>query len=224
MVELTEHDSETDRETRRTAPKLAVSSFLSVPIGVSRPVNWGEIQIAFRKAPPSIAESERVRLLIALANGEKLYHEEWRLLTGRNSAADGDAPIGVPYDIGLALITIIQIFLSGSKQARDVLSQRIEQLVASPCVLISASVDQKVISRGPWGALIYALWLLVDPQRPFRARLCNCQYSKCRRFFMKPPKKGPGRQRTRYCSPQHGEAGDAERSPVRMKKARRRNR
>jgi hypothetical protein len=218
VVELTDHDPDAERYARN----LAISSFLSIPIGVSLPVNWSEIQVAFRSAPAPITESERVRLLIALINGEKLDHEAWKQLTGRDSAT-ADAPSGVPHAIGLALATILQTFVSGSKNARDMLSQRIEQLVASPCVLVSASVDQKVISRGPWGALIYALWLLVDPQRPFRARLCNCQYSNCRRFFMSPAKKGPGRQRTRYCSPQHGEAGDAERSPVRMKKARRRN-
>lgn len=219
MVELTEHD----RDATRFVRNLVISSFLSVrPIGISSPINWKEIQSAFRSAPPSISESERVRLLVSLVNGEKLAQEAWEQLTGSDGVGN-DALTGLPRDIGTALATILLIFVSGSKEARDVLLRRIEQVVASPCVLISPTVDQKVISRGRWGALIYALWLLVDPQRPFRSRLCNCQYSNCRRFFMSPAKKGPGRQRTRYCSPQHGEAGDAERSPVRMKKARRRN-
>lgn len=219
MVELTEHD----RDTGKIARNLAVSSFLRTPIGLVSSINWDQIQNDFRSAPPSITESERVRLLIALVNGEKLDGEAWRQLTGKAFVPSDEAPIGIPHIVGLALTTILQIFVSGSMEARDALARRIEKVVASPCVLITATVDQKVISRGPWGALTYALWLLVDAQRPFRARLCNCQYSECRRYFMSPAKKGPGRQRTRYCSPQHGEAGDAERSPVRMKKARRRS-
>jgi hypothetical protein len=61
--------------------------------------------------------------------------------------------------------------------------------------------------------------LLLDPERGFGKKLCQCQLSTCGDFFLevRPPR---GRPQRRYCSAGHMELGHKERGPIRMRKIR----
>jgi hypothetical protein len=61
--------------------------------------------------------------------------------------------------------------------------------------------------------------LLLDPERGFGEKLCQCRLSACGDFFLevRPPR---GRPQRRYCSAEHMELGHKERGALRMRKIR----
>jgi hypothetical protein len=62
--------------------------------------------------------------------------------------------------------------------------------------------------------------LLLDPRPPrapdFQRKLCQCQFSECRRFFLE-AQRGRGRPQRLYCCKDHMLRGHDERGEVRMK-------
>jgi hypothetical protein len=69
-------------------------------------------------------------------------------------------------------------------------------------------------------AIGYALALLLDAGRPYRAKLCRCDLSTCRRFFLAPPSmpgKG-GKPLTTVCNPLHKPLADNEKSLERTRR------
>jgi len=61
--------------------------------------------------------------------------------------------------------------------------------------------------------------LLLDPERGFGEKLCQCQLGACGDFFLeiRPPR---GRPQRRYCSAEHMALGHKERGAIRMRKIR----
>lgn len=61
--------------------------------------------------------------------------------------------------------------------------------------------------------------LLLDPERGFGGKLCQCRLSTCGNFFLevRPPR---GRPQRRYCSAAHMELAHKERGLIRMRKIR----
>jgi hypothetical protein len=108
--------------------------------------------------------------------------------------------------------------------ARELLSQgwtkswaKVERVVR----LTEAGVSIRYYDRffTPYLLANRGILLLLDPERGFRAKLCQCQLSTCGDFFheIRPPR---GRPQRRYCSPGHMELGHKERGPNRMRRIR----
>jgi hypothetical protein len=69
-------------------------------------------------------------------------------------------------------------------------------------------------------AVGYAMALLLDTNRSYGAKLCRCDLSTCRRFFLAPPsmpKKG-GKPLTTACRPAHKRLADNEKSIARVRR------
>jgi hypothetical protein len=108
--------------------------------------------------------------------------------------------------------------------ARELLNQgwtkswsRVERVVRPTEAGVSVSYYDRFFT--PYLLANRGILLLLDPERGFGEKLCQCQLSTCGDFFLeiRPPR---GRPQRKYCSAEHMQLGHKERGAIRMRKIR----
>jgi hypothetical protein len=83
--------------------------------------------------------------------------------------------------------------------------------------------DPHYLPADPTAALAYAVLLVADTERPFRADSKQCRLETCAKFFFSSDTPAPtGRDRSRYCTPAHRNEAHHATSAERMRRWRER--
>jgi hypothetical protein len=169
-----------------------------------------------RNSGPFMSERERADLLLNAVNGDWLRVREWARFCG--------APLSnLKFQISVEGSSWDDQKVPLVDQARDPLRATLEAVMREPETAIpieksaAAITDGRVIritevsehgvprdriiahSIGP--ALIFALGLILDPDKPYRRLLRQC--AMCKRFAFGPPPETRGQPPNYYCSDEH---------------------
>lgn len=174
-------------------------------------IDWGRLSARLAESPPAIAPLARCQLLIKAVNGVALSRREWGQMLGASITRDDDKaqPVALPGDECTALATVLKRMIEG----KGVNVRGIAQAASGNVVVVPdfGTGRDRVVASSLRGALYYSLWLLGNPDGPFRKLLCQCQYSKCKRFYLLDAnRRGPGAPPRVYCNPEHRRLGNSE--------------
>lgn len=183
-----------------------------------------------------MTDHERVEMLLKAVNGESFPILQWSRLCGAPLVEgafvikdkDGKKPdISIPlYErakpaLRAALEGVIQepdkAVATIAKNAREILRGKVltvpdESNLKVPC--------DRVIAHSPGAALIYALRLVLDPNKPFRRRLRQCKLAECGRFALVKPPSSRGKPRDYFCCDEHDDEHAKKQGRERKRKQR----
>lgn len=174
-------------------------------------IDWAKFNTRLTQSPPAIASLARCQLLVKAVNGEALSRREWGQMLGASITRDDDkaGPLALPGDERTALATVLKRMIEG----QGVNIRSIAQAAGGDVVVVPdfGTGKERVIAASLRGALYYSMWVLGNPDGPFRKLLCQCQYSKCRRFYLLDAnRRGPGAPPRVYCNSEHRRLGNSE--------------
>ncbi len=177
-----------------------------------------------------MAEREQVEMLLRVVNGERFQLREWERLCGAPLDAKrfvtGDP--GVFDKPGVALWDNAQVPLRAALEgilrepatavpeiagnALKILDGRVIRVME-----ISGGVPRdRMIAESIGSALIFALTLVLDPQRPYRRLLRQCALTQCGHFALGVPPKTRGMPANFYCIEDHRIAHHRQQSAERQ--------
>lgn len=156
-------------------------------------IKWDKLEERIAQSPPAISTEMRCRLMLRIANGDKLTPTQWNQLVGATI-------LKAPSD--QRTLALAETDRAGLAEALQVIVDRkhakLQQGIASAAharVMVLPDLDGKggrVIARNLQAALLYGLWIFIDPAQPsFGQSLCRCESSKCKRFYLL-EQSGPG--------------------------------
>ena len=174
-------------------------------------IDWAKLRARIAESPPAIASLARCQLLVKAVNGQALTRREWGQMLGASLTRDDDnaQPLPLPSDERAALATVLRRMIEG----KGVNNRSIAQAAGGDVVVVPdfGTGRERVIAASLRGALYYSLWLLGNRDGPFRKLLCQCQYSKCKSFYLLDAnRRGPGAPPRVYCNPEHRRLGNSE--------------
>ena len=165
-----------------------------------------------------MTEVERAETLLRVANGESLKVWEWHKLCGArldmgalrvaNQAAWDDLSIPLVDETRLSLRTALDAALRDPYDAVREIEKNAAKITSGRVLTITEISEQgvprdRVIAHGIGPALIFALCLILDPEKPFRRKLRQCELPACARYEFGNPPQTRGQPPNFYCSDEH---------------------
>lgn len=167
-----------------------------------------------------MTERERVEMLLRAVNGEGFTRREWERLCGAPLNAEqfvsGSKDPSVFEKPGVPLMESARNPLRGALEGiRREPEVAVPEIAANAVKILDgrviriAEVSEKgvprdrVIAESVGSALIFALTLVLDAERPYRRLLRQCALPECGRFALGTPPKTRGMPPNFYCSDEH---------------------
>ena len=193
---------------------------------------WSALNRAMNSASP-ISDQERCDLFLRGVNGDALTKAEWASLIGANVAGDFDLTsitrLLVDEDEAKGLREVLRRIAADQQRAARDFVPEISKLLSGRIIAMReiALVDDCIESRdrilaySPPHALIYALTLFLDPEKPFGRELRECCLPSCGDFGFRAPPTTRGQPPNHYCCADHRKQHERELARARMQEMRR---
>jgi hypothetical protein len=168
-----------------------------------------------RKGLLLLTEWERVEMFLRAINGESLKVREWTRFCGAPLTVPGftikgdaakweDLPIPLFEIPRLRLKETLEAVIRSPDHAIPEIDRNAKTLTRSRVLTVSeefapGTPRDRVLAHDVASALIYALRLVLDKDKPFWKRLQQCEFSGCGRFVLAKPHGGKGRPRDYSC-------------------------
>ncbi len=174
-------------------------------------IDWEKLAAA-RKPVEALAPESRCALFLCLVNAETLVPAEWSSLVG--AAVDTGHPthrIRLPEEVAVSLRAALLRVVENPSTAlaaigRNAAAIQNGNLVVIPDLAGSGrtwEIREHVVARSMGEALIYALWLFLDPAKAYGKALRVCGREGCGKFGFAPPRTTRGQPPTYFCSADH---------------------
>ena len=193
--------------------------------------------VTFTETPPAITEERLTRLVAEFANtgeltGVLLRIPGVRLLVAidRNGRVipgevHGHAPTKDLSDSQKQLCTDLVAILHDELDGRNLrrLTVTANKMKITPKYQVDSEGKLAAVyhydPEGPAAAIAYGTLLIADTARPFRRDLKRCRLESCGRFFFSSDSPAlSGRDRTKFCSPEHLQLHHQSTSAERVRK------
>lgn len=196
-------------------------AFLLYQMTTETRIPWEWIQQT-KGSEHCMTERERVEMLLRAVNGDGFPRRDWERLCGAPLNAQafvtgGDLTV---FDKpGVPLIDSARTALRGALEGiRREPDRAIPEIAANTKRILDGRVIRiaeisklgvprdRVIAESVGSALVFALTLVLDRERPYRRLLRQCALDECGRFALGKPPKTRGMPPNFYCSEEHRDA------------------
>jgi hypothetical protein len=173
-------------------------------------VDWEKLRTTLAKVD-SLTERERCTLLLRAVNGDRLSRGDWSNLLG--AVPNAGHPSRLVEEMAAPLRSALLEVVGDPTKAHAIVGRgaaniRNGNVVVVPEVAVdgrSSQVRERVVARSYGEALIYALWLFLDPEENYGKELRVCGRADCNRFGFAPPRLTRGQPPTYFCGDDHRE-------------------
>jgi hypothetical protein len=212
------------KDGRNSAISERLGGLLALAVSTADVIDWRKLQQRLSESPPGLKHSERVRVLLQVANGYCVTARQVNQLAGLTLFRGNDAGmLRLPDEHCAPLRAGMHILTEGTdaereELIRDVTRTASELMVVVPTLQPNGVRADRIVAASVGAGLAYGLALLLDPALPYARTLRRCPYSRCGRFFLVSGARGAP---PKYCRQSHSRLGDRERAAERMTRLRR---
>lgn len=208
-------------------PEEMVAALLHLASATTVP--WDAILAATAGLEP-LTQRERCELFLRAVNGERLPADGWERLVGAHESGPRVDTLMYKEAAPALRSALSHIVVDPAAAIKDVGANAAAIVNDSVLVIPTLGVvgrkwdqSERLVTRSRGHALIYALTLFLDPEKPFGRLLRQCRWSQCGRFAISEPPKSRGQPPSYYCTVEHRRSGELEQTRDRVARLRRKH-